>query len=364
MADRLDLVTDSVKKWDATPQGGLKIPAYLTRTGVFDYHYADPSTTGGHRLVRELRHPDEVFNHDSLATLEGAPVVIGHPAMVGPDNWKQVSVGHVGEKVDRSADIYVGGTLRVQDKAAVGQVTSGELVELSCGYTCDVIEESGEYNGEKYDAVQKNIRYNHVGMGPRGWGRAGNSVALRNDGTYAYSMPINRFDDAATTVAVPAVEKQKFDELTGRFDAEKARAEGLQGKLDAANARITALEADVVAANDTARIDARVSERISLLSNAEKVIGKAPATNLSDRDVMIAVITHTDSNFKADDKTEMAYLRGRFEAVVASSVAGQASLANVNRTVTDASGSTPTNPVEVAKAKSDARSRDAWKSSK
>ena len=72
----------SFKALPRTTQGGLIIPAALTRTGVFTY-YRDDGTP-----VRELRHPDEVFSAKSLATLRSAPITIGHPLEgINPGNW-------------------------------------------------------------------------------------------------------------------------------------------------------------------------------------------------------------------------------------------------------------------------------------
>jgi hypothetical protein len=44
---------------------------------------------------RELRLPEEVFKADSLETLRDATVIEGHPDMVNPSNWKELSRGHV-----------------------------------------------------------------------------------------------------------------------------------------------------------------------------------------------------------------------------------------------------------------------------
>lgn len=171
--------TDYVGRFDSsrrTPQGGLKVTAYATRTGVFVYRNTDGTPR------RELRHPEEVFQSDSLASLAGAPVTVGHPGKVGPDNYKTHSVGHVGDDVAPYKDKFVRTQLRVQEDAAVKRVDAGELVELSCGYDCDLEWKPGEYKGEKYDAIQRNIVYNHVALLPVNGGRAGNDVRIRFDG--------------------------------------------------------------------------------------------------------------------------------------------------------------------------------------
>ena len=51
------------------------------------------------------------------------------------------------------------------------------LREISCGYDCELEMKPGTSpEGEKYDAIQRNIVINHIGLGPAGWGRAGSEV--------------------------------------------------------------------------------------------------------------------------------------------------------------------------------------------
>jgi len=173
---------------DATPQGGLAAGANLTRVGVFTYTKADGTR------VRELRHPDEVFKPESLATLKGAPLTIGHPGMVTPDRYRELNVGHVADDVRRD-DRFVAATVRIQDAAAVAAVKAGDLVEVSCGYTADVVPETGVFNGEEYDAVQRNVRYNHAALLPAGGGRAGREVALKLDANDAIEQ-VDAIEDA------------------------------------------------------------------------------------------------------------------------------------------------------------------------
>jgi hypothetical protein len=181
----------SLGKIRKTSQGGIIVPANITRAGVFTYDYADG------RRTRELRHPDDVFCADAMASLAQATLTVGHPSKVTPDNYRQVSVGHVDGAPRRDGD-FVAADLRVMDGPTIGRITKADgpdkLVELSCGYTCDVIPEKGTYNGEPYDARQTNHVYNHVGLGPKGWGRAGNDVRIRLDGGVTWVGPVQRTD--------------------------------------------------------------------------------------------------------------------------------------------------------------------------
>src|SRR5581483_3078064 len=209
-----------IRKDMRTQQGGARIPAFVTRTGVFTYTQPDGS------VVRELRLPEEVFNKDSMKTLETAAVTVGHPGRVTPENWRTLSVG---APVDvRKDGRFLASDLVVNDATTLARV-GVDLVECSCGYDCEVEKKSGVYDGEQYDAIQRNIRYNHVGLGPEGWGRAGSSVRLRLDGAdfgvaYTPDMPNEDKDLQA-----------RLDAMTADFTALRAERDRLQARVDYAD---------------------------------------------------------------------------------------------------------------------------------
>jgi uncharacterized protein len=176
---RLDLSSGTIGAKRQTPQGGLVADANLTRTGVFEYK----DQGGGIR--RELRHPDEVFHPESMATYPLAPVTVDHPGRVGPHNWKEHAVGTVGPTVRQNGH-FVTGELHIQHQDAMerAELPPGDpdkLQEISCGYHCDVDPTPGVYKGIPYDVAQKNIRINHVAVGPAGWGRMGPETRMHLD---------------------------------------------------------------------------------------------------------------------------------------------------------------------------------------
>lgn len=174
--DRFDFARIDGAKVSRTPQGFLRVGGNLTRVGVLDYHRADGS------VFRELRLPEEVFKADSLATMKLAPVTELHPSgMVTPTNVGQVQVGIVSEDVKHD-DRFVIGDAVVQRQDTMSKVMSRALCELSPGYRCWVETREGEWHGQKYDGIQRDIEYNHLAVGPKDWGRSGNDVALRLDG--------------------------------------------------------------------------------------------------------------------------------------------------------------------------------------
>lgn len=220
MADpvyRLDLSIGEVHDRKRTPQGGLVADANLTRTGVFPYRNADGTTR------MELRRPSEVFDRTSLDTYPLAPVTVDHPGRVGPHNWRDHAVGTVGAAVRQHGD-FVRGELHLQDGKTADRAEAGDLREISCGYTCDLDPTPGEYQGQLYDAEQRNIRINHVAVGPPGWGRMGPDTRMHLDSGAAVSGEWVK-DSAKLTDA-----------------AEKASKSATESSNKAAGARATTIE--------------------------------------------------------------------------------------------------------------------------
>lgn len=320
MPDRVErLDFGRLKKAVPTPQGGVRVPAYLTRVGVFAYRNPDGT------VRRELRPPDEVFKADSLATLAGAPVTDLHPTVpVRADNWRKLAVGHVGDQVAQDGNM-VAGELRIQDADMITRIDAGQRREVSLGYRTRLDMTPGEYEGEPYDAVQRDIQYNHVALGPANWGRAGSEVALRLDsagnqilGDTVAAQPLKdkhmtkviRIDGVEYEVGseahlakIDADHRKETAELTARADAAEARADAAASEVEGLKAQLTP---DAIAQ--------RVNARVELLATARKVLGESYRSDAkSDRDVMIDVIRHDRADFDPAEKSD-DYVRAYFDA--------------------------------------------------
>lgn len=196
MAFHVD-VRQAPSGYDRTPQDGIRASAYLGRTGIQVY-------VRDGKILRALRHPDEVFHPDSLASLKNATVTIGHPSTpdgkVNRKNWRSLAKGNVGSDVRQAEGAYIAGTVFVQDEDAVSDVESGRLKELSCGYDAECDFTPGEWEGRPYDYVQRKIRYNHVALLPEGRGRAGREVALQTDEGEQVSVSYDDTENAVEAV--------------------------------------------------------------------------------------------------------------------------------------------------------------------
>lgn len=351
--DRFDVA--EIGKPERTPQGFLRAPAFLTRSGVFIYRRADGN------VVREYRPAEEVFAPKSLATLRGAPVTDLHPTeMVSPANVRKLSIGTVGEDARRDG-ARVAASVTVQDGTVIAKVERGDRREVSMGYRCRLDATPGTFEGQPYDVVQRDIVYNHAALGPRNWGRAGSDVALRLDSdadrddgdeqqqqvfrldssaalitTTSDAPPDRRADDDdepaggdmdqitirvdGLDVQVPKQWAQVIEKALTTRDAQITQLTGardtLQGKFDSVTAELATTKTKLEETADPKRLDAAVNARAALLEQAKRVLPpEFKFDGLTTRQIHEAVLTKLDD--KLDLKTRSAeYVSARFDHAI------------------------------------------------
>lgn len=153
-----------------TPEGYLDDRPIITSVGIFEYTEPDGS------IRRELRLPEEVFNQESLDSLKGKPIIITHDAgLIDKDNVAKEQIGTILTAGYRDGD-NVRAEIVIHD---TDRMKKSGFKELSCGYNLDLDETPGEYKGQPYDAIQRNIRYNHLALVENA--RAGEQARLNID---------------------------------------------------------------------------------------------------------------------------------------------------------------------------------------
>lgn len=324
---RTDLATAATAV-EQTPQGGVRVRARVARTGVLRYR----DEVGG-REWGEYRPPEEVFAPDSLATLAGATVTDLHPAkLVDPQTFRDLTRGHAHDDVGVEDGRFVAVSLAVQDADLCRMVLDGERRDVSAGYTCEVDPTPGTTpEGEPYDGVQRRIRFNHVALGPRGWGRSGTDVGLRMDGaahevsavgtaavTERDSMEIKLRGrkyrtDAADDMAAMQKDADELDKSCEGMKADIAKKDAengeLMAKLEAAQAALTDAVGEVAKAKAelTAKdaeqpapvteemvpeevMDAALARRESLRADAAVILGDEGAKGMKPSELKRAAL--------------------------------------------------------------------------
>lgn len=172
---RLDSIPLDETYW--TGEGFLIDHPVVTSVGIFEYMNPDGS------VRRELRLPENVFDPASLASYKGKPVILTHEAgVVDKDNVNQEHIGTILSEGYQDGD-DVRCEIVIHDTDTMKK--SG-LRELSLGYRLDLDETPGIWKGQHYDAIQKNIRINHLALVDKA--RAGEQARLNIDGKDATTL--------------------------------------------------------------------------------------------------------------------------------------------------------------------------------
>lgn len=305
------------------------------------------------RIVKVYRPEAEVFSRDTLASFAHRPVTNDHPdEMVTADNWKELAVGQTADEIARDGQ-FIRVPLMVADAAAIKDIEVGKR-ELSAGYLCDLAWEPGTTpQGEAYDAVQKNIRANHVAIVQRG--RAGSEVRIGDAGKWG-AAPITptpekekvTMSDALRTVVVDGLSVQttdqgaqaitkllkdleasasKITELEKTHQAkiansDKAHAEAIKakdGELAKKDEEIGALKADKKKLEDAAPkpadIDKMVAARAELVTVVKAIDAKIEVEGKSDADLRRAAVKSKLGDAFAQDGVPDAEIAGMFKAI-------------------------------------------------
>lgn len=178
-----------------------------------------------------MRPSDVLFSDDTINSLEGKPVTLGHPPVdsVTGDNWKQYAVGsisHVRKGEGQTAGCLVA-DLMIFEPKAIEAVFNGVAKELSCGFKSNVIDQGGGIG------IETNFIGNHVALVPQGKGGATcslkDSVITKEDTDMAF------FKKDAAPADVNAQILQQLQAMSERLAALEKSAQG-QSPAPATNA--------------------------------------------------------------------------------------------------------------------------------
>jgi hypothetical protein len=152
----------------------------ISKVGVFPYSGAQISPELDPDTIYYVYRPEEELSHpDCIESFKLIPWTDEH-AMLGSDDEgllpaEQKGIeGVIGEDV-YFEDGYLKGNIKIFSEKLAELINSGKK-ELSIGYRCLYDVKSGVYNGQNYDAIQKNIRGNHLALVAEG--RSGPDVAV------------------------------------------------------------------------------------------------------------------------------------------------------------------------------------------
>lgn len=241
-----------------TPQGYFVADALVARANnVQDYRAAELGLTDRdpNAIVRVFRPEKEVFAVDSLKTASRLPITLDHPVqdgrgvMVDATNWREFAKGETGEEILRDGE-FIRVPIRITDAGAVDSVMR-DRQEFSLGYAANIELQDGEYQGEHYDAIVTNLRYNHLAACRAA--RGGSELRITDERPIAQGvlpvttkvidgLPVN-LADATTAAAV-------VDRLIAERDAAVVDCNGHLATIATRDADISAKEAEITRLTD------------------------------------------------------------------------------------------------------------------
>lgn len=324
MATRVDRGYSSIVE-KLNQNGYLVAEVKPTRVGVLKYRNADGT------FHKEFRPPTEVFKEGSLESLKSLPLTLEHPMeFLTPENTHLYQIGHVRDDVSPDGD-YVKASAVVTHKDAIDQIAEGKRREVSCGYTCDLIEaEPGaEWNGEKYDFVQTNIVYNHLALVTKG--RAGPEAAFKVDAAEEDgeeekgSVPMKKVilkdnleievnDEAAEVIEGLKAERDTLTAQALEMNAKVAELAAKAEKVDALETEKASLTAKVDEL--AASLDNRVMARLALIEDAKKVAPEVKVDGLSDEEIRKVCVSTRRPELKLD-AASAEYVKAAFDLLCA-----------------------------------------------
>jgi hypothetical protein len=303
--------------------GCLVADVRAARTGIQLYtgREVDPNNEHGLRdkaTVKVYRPEEEVFATDSMASYAGAAITIDHPSvMVDSSNWRTYGRGEVNGDIARDGQA-IRVPIIIRDASAVKAATTTHK-QLSAGYTCKLDFTPGDFNGDTYDAIQREIRINHIAAVPSA--RGGSSLKIIDERTTpeAGKMPHTLIIDGLPVTDVSDGAKAAIEKLQGQIqnltDAATTGKTEFDKQLGLKDGEIEKLKGQVV---DAAQLDALADAKADVVGKAKAVLGdKLPDTKgktVADVRRMAVAAKFGDAavNDKSDD-----YVEARFDAMTA-----------------------------------------------
>lgn len=240
--------------------GFLRDSPVVARTGIYVYINPDGTTR------REYRPPEEVFANDALDSFVGKPITVDHPktGKVTSKEARKLAIGTILGPGYRKSEADVGCDIVIHTPEAIG-----ERRELSLGYRVDLEEKAGTTpEGEPYDAIQHNIRVNHLAVVASA--RAGHRARLNLDGNEiieSEGLKMSKIKIDANEFEVDEAVASHIGVLTAKLAAAEAKNDAATTKLATAETQVATLKADAVTANQ--KLDAVTAERDALQAKCD-----------------------------------------------------------------------------------------------
>lgn len=161
----------------------------VSKEGVFPYLGKQISSElEPEKIYMVYRPASELENPDTVDSFNAVPFIDEHEMLgEGFTKYDDRPAGGVLYNVRADNGILLG-DFKIYSESLKDEIANGKK-ELSLGYLCDYELSRGIWNGQRYDAIQKNIRGNHVALVNKG--RMGADVRVYDKAITMDEMPCN-----------------------------------------------------------------------------------------------------------------------------------------------------------------------------
>ena len=332
-----------------TPEGYLQGVASLTCAEVIPYRLHEIWQANNRQQqvipgdpnekVNILRSPETIKAVETADSAKFKPITMDHPAGdVDVDNYKDVSVGTIGENVFISERGQLMANIQITDKAAIDEIQNGKA-QVSCGYAMDLENVSGVFNGKPYAwRTIGSMVINHLAIVKKG--RHGYNARIQDKNpTGDFDMDEKEIKAAITdgvSKAVEAATAKKPDATATPAQISAAVSDAMKPifaamkketdeKEKAATDAATKDAADKASKDNADKIISDAHARADLLVGVRGLVSDEQMTEITEKKMSntailrMALKDHVDG---AETKDEM-FLRGALDTISKERKAGE-----------------------------------------
>ena len=302
----------------------------ISKVGIFEYLGSSIGAEDPDRIYKEYRPAEELSNKETIDSFKLLPFIDDHE-MLGTDATpaeEKGIQGTTGEDVYFDYDTLYG-NFKIYSNSLNNSIENGKK-DVSLGYKCKYKFETGSFNGEVYDAIQTDLRGNHIALVDNG--RMGKEVSVCDSAIITFDnndittgeIPIMNDEllKALEEMMKPIMEK--INELSEKIDSKEVVEEETEdeckevedSEVNEEKKAVDIEEEKKAMAQDA--MDAKIAlkeefkSRDKLASEISKVVGSFDHLDMDFREVVDYGLKKLD--IKADKGQELATLKGYLSA--------------------------------------------------
>ena len=203
----------------------------VSKVGVFPYMGSTINAPDPDKIYMVYRPEEELSDEEFLASMKLLPWVNDHELLGKKEDGltpaEEYGVGGVTGEDVYFKDDTVYSNLKIFSEAMKNEIESGKK-ELSLGYRCKYDFTTGIFNGEKYDAIQRDLRGNHIALVDDG--RMGSEVSVL-DHNFTIDAKERTMEEENKDGMDMEEEKSGMD-MEGMEKAMMDMAEGMKSMMD------------------------------------------------------------------------------------------------------------------------------------